>query len=101
MTDFIQGLISNGEDFESARILLEAQWPEMIGRVEFNWLEYVARPGNSEEMTQNVPRTECNEDNAAKLAKGEREASALFHFPTNLTSGLLISPWSRNENTSS
>lgn len=43
MTDFTQSRFSNGEDLESVRILLETEWPQMIGRVEVSWLRHVTK----------------------------------------------------------
>ena len=52
MTDFIQGLIHNGEELKSIHILLETHWPELAGLVELGWLEYLARQGKPEELIE-------------------------------------------------
>lgn len=75
MTDFTQDLISNGEEPKSMRILLEAQWPEMIGRVELGWLEFLAEGGKSKASIRNITGVKEIKNNVAEPARGKCEAS--------------------------
>ena len=74
MSRFVQDLLSTQKEPKSILMLLEALWPEMIGRVGLNWMEYVARKGNSKVLTHYLTRTEGKDENAAELARGQCES---------------------------
>jgi hypothetical protein len=74
MTDFAQGLIDNGEEPTSIHILLETHWPELVGRVERDWLEYWAREGKPKELTENFTWMRGHQENAADLGRSQCKA---------------------------
>ncbi len=74
MTDFAQGLIYNGEESKSIHILLETHWPELAGRDELGWLEYLARQGKSKELIENFTQTKGHQENAADPERSEYKA---------------------------
>jgi len=50
MTHFTKDLLAKDEDPESIVLMLEADWPQMAGRVEVKWVEFCAWQGQSEEL---------------------------------------------------
>ncbi len=74
MTDFARGLIYNGEESKSIRILLETHWPELAGRVELGWLEYLTRQGKPKELIEDFTQMRGYHKNAADLGRSEYEA---------------------------
>lgn len=74
MTDFAQGLIDNGEESQSIRILLETHWPELAGRAELGWLEYLARQGTSKELIENFTHMEGHQEDAVDPGRSEYKA---------------------------
>jgi hypothetical protein len=50
MTHFTKDLLAKDEDPESIVLMLEAEWPQMAGRVEVKWVEFCAWQGQSEEL---------------------------------------------------
>ena len=74
MTDFAQGLIDNGEEPQSIRILLETQWPVLASHVELGWLEYLARQGTSKELNEIFTRTKGSRENTADPGRSEYKA---------------------------
>lgn len=43
MTAFLKRVLANGEDAKSAIILLETEFPALIGKVSVGWVEKVRR----------------------------------------------------------
>ncbi len=74
MTDFAQDLIDKREESTSIRILLETQWPELVGRVELDWLEHWVREGKPKGSTGNFTRMRGYQENAADLGRGKCKA---------------------------
>ena len=74
MSDFVQGLIYDGEEPTSIHILLETQWPHLAGCVELGWLEYLARQGQSKELINNSTQMKDHMEMAADTARSEYEA---------------------------
>ena len=51
MNEFTLDLVSQGEDFGLISILLETEWPKLVGHVDPQWLEHVASKAGNEDDT--------------------------------------------------
>lgn len=48
MRTFLRRVLENGEDTKSAIILLETEFPQLVGKVSEGWVEKVRREGRGE-----------------------------------------------------
>lgn len=74
MTAFANGLMCNGEEPKSIRILLETHWPELAGHVELGWLEYLARQVKPKELIEDFTQTKGYQESTTDVGRSEYEA---------------------------